>query len=43
MPGFSGTVVGSPAYSGEPTAQLKPLLDRLTLSILYLGLFNNQF
>jgi NAD(P)H-dependent FMN reductase len=35
-------VVGSPVYSGQPTAQLKALIDRLTLHALYVGKFENQ-
>jgi NAD(P)H-dependent FMN reductase len=34
-----GVVVGSPVYEGQPTAQLKTLMDRLALFILYTNLF----
>jgi multimeric flavodoxin WrbA len=38
-----GLVVGSPVYEGAPTAQLKTLMDRLTLIHLYTILFERQF
>lgn len=38
-----GLVVGSPVYEGAPTAQLKTLMDRLTLLHLYTNLFENLF
>jgi multimeric flavodoxin WrbA len=34
-----GIIVGSPVYEGQPTAQLKTLMDRLTLLNLYTDLF----
>jgi len=37
-----GIVAGSPVYEGQPTAQLKTLLDRLTLLNLYVGTFTRQ-
>jgi multimeric flavodoxin WrbA len=37
-----GIIVGSPVYEGEPTAQLKVLLDRLTLLHLYTQTFEDQ-
>ena len=37
-----GIVVGSPVYSGEPTALLKTFLDRLTLFKLYSDIFSTQ-
>jgi len=37
-----GIVVGSPVYSGDPTAILKTLMDRLTLLLLYVDLFDKQ-
>ncbi|MFW9950185.1 MAG: flavodoxin family protein [Candidatus Thorarchaeota archaeon] len=37
-----GIVVGSPVYSGEPTALLKTFLDRLTLFKLYSNIYNTQ-
>ncbi len=42
MNNSDGIVVGSPVYSGEPTAQLKTFLDRLTLFKLYSNIFNKQ-
>ena len=38
-----GIVVGSPTYEGEPTAQLKTLLDRLTLLNLYTRTFEGAW
>lgn len=38
-----GIVVGSPVYEGQPTAQLKALLDRLTLLNLYARTFERQW
>lgn len=38
-----GLVVGSPVYQGAPTAQLKTLMDRLTLVHLYTNLFERHF
>lgn len=37
-----GIIVGSPVYEGQPTAQLKVLLDRLTLLHLYTQTFEDQ-
>lgn len=37
-----GIVVGSPVYAGHPTAQLKTLIDRITLLNLYTDLFDQQ-
>jgi len=37
-----GLVVGSPVYEGEPTAQLKTLMDRLTLLNLYTNTFEGK-
>jgi multimeric flavodoxin WrbA len=37
-----GIIVGSPVYSGDPTAILKTLMDRLTLLLLYIDLFDKQ-
>jgi NAD(P)H-dependent FMN reductase len=37
-----GIVVGSPVYGDQPTAQLKTLLDRLTLLNLYTDTFRRQ-
>jgi NAD(P)H-dependent FMN reductase len=37
-----GIVVGSPVYEGQPTAQLKTLMDRLALLVLYTDLFARQ-
>ncbi len=37
-----GIVVGSPVYAGQPTAQMKVLLDRLTLLHLYAQIFERQ-
>ena len=38
-----GIVAGSPVYEGQPTAQLKTFLDRLTLLNLYVGTFTEQY
>jgi len=38
-----GIVVGSPVYGAEPTAQLKTLLDRLTLLNLYTHTFEGKW
>ncbi len=38
-----GIVVGSPVYGGQPTAQFKTLLDRLTLLNLYTHTFDRQY
>lgn len=38
-----GIVAGSPVYGGQPTAQLKALLDRLTLLNLYARAFERQW
>jgi NAD(P)H-dependent FMN reductase len=38
-----GIVVGSPVYGGQPTAQLKTFLDRLTLLNLYTHTFDRQW
>jgi multimeric flavodoxin WrbA len=40
--GADGIVVGSPVYEGQPTAQLKTLMDRLALFVLYTDLFAQQ-
>ena len=37
-----GIVVGSPVYEGMPTAQLKTLLDRMTLLNLYAATFGDK-
>lgn len=37
-----GIVIGSPVYADAPTAQLKTLMDRMTLLTLYAGLFENK-
>jgi len=37
-----GIIVGSPMYAGQPTAQLKTFLDRLTLLNLYTHVFERQ-
>lgn len=37
-----GIVVGSPVYADRPTAQLKTLMDRLTLLNLYTDTFHRQ-
>lgn len=37
-----GLVVGSPVYAGQPSAQLKTLMDRLTLLNLYTHTFDRQ-
>jgi len=37
-----GIVVGSPVYEGHATAQLKTLMDRLTLLVLYTDTFARQ-
>lgn len=37
-----GIVVGSPVYEGQPTAQLKTLMDRLALLVLYADTFARQ-
>ena len=37
-----GLIVGSPVYEDQPTAQLKTLLDRLTLLNLYTHTFEKQ-
>lgn len=37
-----GIVVGSPVYEGQPTAQVKTFLDRLTLLNLYTDTFERQ-
>ncbi|TXT62164.1 MAG: putative 2-amino-4-deoxychorismate dehydrogenase [Promethearchaeota archaeon] len=38
-----GVISGSPVYGGRPTAQLKTLLDRLTLLKLYAGILGDGF
>ncbi|MFW5769115.1 MAG: flavodoxin family protein [Spirochaetota bacterium] len=40
--GADGIVVGSPVYEGMPTAQLKTLLDRMTLLNLYAATFSDK-
>lgn len=37
-----GLVVGAPVYSGHPPAQMRTLMDRLTLLNLYTGTFERQ-
>jgi NAD(P)H-dependent FMN reductase len=37
-----GLVVGSPVYEGQPTAQLKTFMDRVTLLNLYTATFRDQ-
>jgi multimeric flavodoxin WrbA len=38
----AGLVVGSPVYGGQPTAQLKTVMDRLMLLNLYTSTFGQQ-
>lgn len=37
-----GVIVGSPVYGGRPTAQLKTLMDRITLLKLYAGILDDS-
>jgi multimeric flavodoxin WrbA len=38
-----GVIAGSPVYGGRPTAQLKTLMDRLTLLKLYAGILGEGY
>jgi multimeric flavodoxin WrbA len=38
-----GYIVGSPVYGGNPTAQLKTLMDRITLLKLYAGILDDGY
>lgn len=38
-----GIIVGSPVYGGKITAQLKTLIDRITLLKLYAGILENGY
>lgn len=38
-----GIIVGSPVYEGFPTAQLKTIMDRVALLVLYTGLYEDKF
>lgn len=37
-----GAIVGSPVYEGAPSAQMKTVMDRISLFCLYRGIFDNK-
>jgi hypothetical protein len=37
-----GIIAGSPVYEGSPSAQMKTVMDRISLFCLYRGIFDNK-